>query len=478
MSNTVHIALSQKLKRCSNRHCPSHQQISSNPTITRYNEFKHVLQCNVCTESWIVCLHCHRRFVRAKFMTAEQHFKNVHNISDSHYSTCVPSTSNDSNNSHDYQELQFNTNDDFENLQTISENNQLSEITTYPPNVPQRQFNSTSSAFFKTFVNDKKKAVDALVGKAFLQNDTISTLPTPNETLFHLHTTQFIKKLPQSMHHDFISILNYASHCSNSLVTRIPTNTQDMNRFYVNGKHSIYNQLPIPTPKTLDNHAYVSLESILDHFLAFGFEPDIFQTNDNEIITNNIVTCAESKKIYEDAVQTLPSHINPMILYLTIWSDDFEANSLRKNKHSTWIKTVSICPPINQSTSQQFTYLIAIGHKGSNHDSINEQINKEIIKLSKVNYKYYGKLNKNIPIVVRVLAISADRPERSTLNHMLGHAGTNTRRWRYSAYVNQQTLPSCDRCLTTRIKDIRMNPCKVCFNVTYVLEWPIYSSDV
>ena len=107
-----------------------------------------------------------------------------------------------------------------------------------------------------------------------------------------------------------------------------------------------------------------------------------------------------------------------------------------------------------------------------NHDSINEEINKELELLSKVTYRYYGKQRKNIPVVVKVLALSADRPERSTMNHILNHAGLNTRRWRYSGYINQSTFPACHSCTSSRIDRIKnhtfnrilQDRCRYCCN--------------
>ena len=61
----------------------------------------------------------------------------------------------------------------------------------------------------------------------------------------------------------------------------------------------------------------------------------------------------------------------PLIFYVTLWSDDFEGAMLRKNKKSIWVKTITIFPPSNQKTSTKYTYVLAIGHKGTNHDEIN-----------------------------------------------------------------------------------------------------------
>ena len=65
---------------------------------------------------------------------------------------------------------------------------------------------------------------------------------------------------------------------------------------------------------------------------------------------------------------------------------------------------------------------------------------------------YCKATNSNIPIVVETLAVSADRPERSALNAMLGHNGLCSRRWRYSAYIDINKLKSCFNCANRRIQ--------------------------
>ena len=146
-----------------------------------------------------------------------------------------------------------------------------------------------------------------------------------------------------------------------------------------------------------------------------------------------------------------------MILYINLWSDDFEPNVYRKNRKSIWIKTVSICPPRDKITSPMYTYVLAIGRKTDNHDVMHEFYNRELEELSKCTFRYCSLFKKNVPVIVKILSISADRPERSAINHILGHNGTTTKRWLYSAYIDQTKLPSCMECLKSRLKKIASN---------------------
>lgn len=55
----------------------------------------------------------------------------------------------------------------------------------------------------------------------------------------------------------------------------------------------------------------------------------------------------------------------PLILYINVWSDDFEPSAVKNNrKKSLWIKTVTICPPAHMDASNKYKYAIALGWKG------------------------------------------------------------------------------------------------------------------
>ena len=73
---------------------------------------------------------------------------------------------------------------------------------------------------------------------------------------------------------------------------------------------------------------------------------------------------------------------------------------------------------------------------------------------------------KNVPVVVKVLTISANRPERSAINHILGHNGTT--RQLYSEYIDQDKLPSCMKYLKKRLKKVSNNNnyCQMAFSTS------------
>ena len=109
---------------------------------------------------------------------------------------------------------------------------------------------------------------------------------------------------------------------------------------------------------------------MIDYLLAYGHTPDCLYHNDNVSQLNGIAACNQAN-VCRTEVKQQYCDINPMILYLLFWSDDFEGAMLRKNKKSVWIKTVTICPPRDKITSTKYKYVVGIGRKRYDHDEIN-----------------------------------------------------------------------------------------------------------
>ena len=134
-----------------------------------------------------------------------------------------------------------------------------------------------------------------------------------------------------------------------------------------------------------------------------------------------------------------------------------------QNLHSIWIKIVSICPPSAEIISTSHSHIIIIGQKNDNNDTIDHLFNKKLFDIHNIKYRYYGKLNNNIPVVVKILAIFSHTPEWSAMTYIQGHNGTNTRQWRFSAFINQDIFSAFKSCTSDRILWIKSNQ----FHVIY-----------
>jgi hypothetical protein len=69
------------------------------------------------------------------------------------------------------------------------------------------------------------------------------------------------------------------------------------------------------------------------------------------------------------------------IIWLMVWSGDFEPNTIKKNRGSMWIKTVTPCPlPVNLH-SMSHTFPIAMGLKSASHEAVEKKFAEELYKL-------------------------------------------------------------------------------------------------
>ena len=262
--------------------------------------------------------------------------------------------------------------------------------------------------------------------------------------------------------------------------TKIPSSISDIRKFYTTGKYSIYQNLPTPKIFQLDNHACVSISDIIDYSLAIGIEIDLHRSSyHKQMAINNqdLHHVPQSynilKKVYDENYH---NNCDPYVFLVIIWSDDFEVNHTRKNRNSTWLKTVTLVPPPNMSTSKKHTNAICLGRKNQNHSLVNTYFQNELGQLSVVKERYIHQLERFAPSVISLLAMSSDRPERCALNDVLNYSGSSTRRWLYSSLLSPFKLRSCSRCMTKRYQSMfvtnakrkRDNPCGYCCDFNYI----------
>ena len=91
-----------------------------------------------------------------------------------------------------------------------------------------------------------------------------------------------------------------------------------------------------------------------------------------------------------------------------IWSDNFEPSSNMMNKHSTWMRTVTICANKGFGVSTEHTYLLSLGYKKDEHDEMNDMFTKELDDLSNGKWMYSGKYKSCVFVMTKVLVMSAD----------------------------------------------------------------------
>ena len=117
------------------------------------------------------------------------------------------------------------------------------------------------------------------------------------------------------------------------------------------------------------------------------------EINENESHDTQVYKIEQSlmsRCIHKKAMKqhTLSDGDELLIILGFLWSDNFDPNSsIKANIGSIWIKTITFLSDNDKKNYCTNTYTISIGHKGSNHDRIEELIVRDLKQLSDTNNK-------------------------------------------------------------------------------------------
>ena len=142
-----------------------------------------------------------------------------------------------------------------------------------------------------------------------------------------------------------------------------------------------------------------------------------------------------------------------MIIPFTLFSDDFDptVSIVTANRKGIWIYTCCFKSTLSSKDEISSTYVLAMGHKGANHQPIMKEIETEINNYRKLNrsetyYHFFQK--KKMYIAAFPLLRHGDQPERRGINFLKLGKESNHARWRHSLDIKQvgHFLPSCPEC--------------------------------
>jgi len=257
---------------------------------------------------------------------------------------------------------------------------------------------------------------------------------------------------------------------SNVWQTRLPTTDSDIRKLYVHGKHAILPNLPRPKVQMVGSHAYVSLADCIADLLGHGCNVDcVTPRKAGEPITN-ISQSKRAQSILQNSTLMFPDD-DVMVLYLVEWSDGFEPSlSVKSNRGSCWLKTVTISPPPHLIHSCCNTYPIALGMDGESHEEVERLFAEELrsFKAGKNNIFYHGGLKRNVRVYIELFASLQDQPERRKANYVMLGRSTYTAQWGllldFAAVASH--IPGCETCMKTLLMEPRqsINHCKNCVN--------------
>ena len=472
---------------------------------SEYGELCHSMWCNKCNKRWYACFLC--AYYADKKSNFQRHCRSLTHmlpdqgdIADTVMSDCVNEHTMETNVDFDTGMDLITNEEEYSSDESPSAHFQTTIDCPVASQIPQGQctqlslsrmdslLDSSPCSFhpqtLHTYLNDKDSVLyftsmakgtgaNAIIAKAFSRRDgESSSIPTEEEVNFHLIHTKFCHSLTRSQLETYCYILRTV--VSNPIVaketvkddifqkTNIPTEINDISKIYLNGSSSIVKSAPHPTIHAIDNHAVVRIKDVIAHVLAQGLKlEDIVISGNTSIVYNpdDPVTKFTESKYMMNLKMTLQENLDGdtvLLLNMTEWSDDFDPNSIKRNKGSIWIKTLTVSLPSDDNETVVNTYPIALGLKGDSHLIAEEFFRDEIAEFHSTNYMYfyYGKLRKVIKVKPVVTVSAQDRVERSSSNCILSHKGTYAARWLYSANLGDKNMvaffPSCDICYKRR----------------------------
>lgn len=295
--------------------------------------------------------------------------------------------------------------------------------------------NSRSKLFYAhdmVFSSGKKYIVSQMCGQQSNTQLDIYNIMSTVEVDYQISMSRFVCNLTRSQQKAFGEIMGLIKNIyiekSVKAYSKLPETYADIRRMYLDGDVAITKQIPIPGVKLNNDHSIVS---IMDCVADFVIRSDnlVNDVDDWDSILNlnninhslHLFKCNRVKLILRQAknrvevsdLRTTDKQILP--LFITIWSDDFDPNkSIKNNRQSVWIKTISIFTMNKFGVKTKITYPVSLAMKGCNHDSVDFQHSLELSSLNsgEPRLMYSKTHNDSVYIHADIFSILNDQPER------------------------------------------------------------------
>ena len=214
---------------------------------------------------------------------------------------------------------------------------------------------------------------------------------------------------------------------ANNIHLTIPNTKELIRSRYMEGRHAIYPNLPIPPVQELKEHSYVSpidvIKDISGHGLPFDqISHPQYLSGDFPLVTR-IGESQRANEIKTNCNLLYPLNNDVIPLWIIEWSDNFApTNSNRATKNSVWLKIITVAPPHDGSyPSHLYTYPIAVGPKGVDHEEVEAKFKAdlELLRSGGLPPIYSYEKKGMVTIYAELFASLQDQPERRGLNHMM-----------------------------------------------------------
>ena len=232
-----------------------------------------------------------------------------------------------------------------------------------------------------------------------------------------------------------------------------------LGRHYGNtGMHSIMNCLPIPSAVDIDGVGYVSPIKIIAYLMANGVPIDniqirssgmpsveeVLEPGPHQYRVHNVEECRKAvawkNKVineYIDAPENsnsksgAPKHLVVICVYMVRWKDGFGASSVKNNRPSVDVTSLTVSPPKSLVNGTDNTFATALGlKKAKGWRKVDHQFRKDIEALTLRDEPlllYNGAVQKMVPVFFKEFAFLSDKVEHPNVTSTIGH-GSDTHR--------------------------------------------------
>lgn len=320
--------------------------------------------------------------------------------------------------------------------------------------------NAVSQNFFASEYVGTGLGCALLVSQSQYQLTNVGSKLHQKEVTLQIEIAELVYDLSMEQRRKFASIL---TSCEEILLsqrektsniatwpTSIPRSLQDIRSFYLEGKWAIIPNLPRPSVKNIGEHAYASLTDCVVDLLGHGISIGLIEGDSS---SDNVCTLSESLRAKTIAKNCQKKSLtnNTLCLYVVEWSDAFEpSSSIKSNRGSVWLKTITISPPHNKLHCMTNTYPIAIGPHDVDHEEVEQLFAQEILQFrcGKEIVIYHGELKKNVKVYLELLCSLQDQPERRSCNYVAMGNSRYTAKWGVSFDFSKvyKHIPACKNC--------------------------------
>jgi hypothetical protein len=250
--------------------------------------------------------------------------------------------------------------------------------------------------------------VQTTLGRAFFGNDHLASTLGDEEGFLFFYLAHILQLVPSPKHklvEQFLftafSYFKERERLDTLLGNNIPytpdlPNSNKYRVLHYEGKNALLPNLQHPKIHVRNDHAFSHPSNVICYHLAYGSEVHapfpVYEDGSPMDYVGLEQQCADPyhirsleetpvyAKIFLPIARSRWRH--PCVL-CTLWSDDFEPNSVRNNRSSVWILTMTILVSEHVQSKEHFaTFPIAVGPKGSDHVPVRRAISDNIFAMS------------------------------------------------------------------------------------------------